>query len=401
MVSCMNPHTNSSSPWPLDPGLVHLNHGSFGACPRPVLERQTELREEMEANLTQFMIRRLEGLLEPVREELAAFVGADPRDLVFVRNATSGVNAVLRSLDLRPGEELLVSNMEYGASRNALDFVAERSGAVVVVADIPFPIESEDQVLEVLLQKVSDRTRLLLIDHITSPTALVLPIQRIVDSMKERGIETLVDGAHGPGQVPLELDELGALAYTGNCHKWLCTPKGSALLWVRRDWQDRVRPTSISHGATTLPDAPRSRFLEEFDWTGTDDPTPWLCIPKAIAFLRGLHPDGFAGLRDQQKRLVLHGRRQLCDRLGIGFPAPESMIAALATVPLPGTGNHLPFGMAHPDPLLRFLHEKRFEVVVAPWPSPPERILRISAHVYNEESQYDALAQAVFDFFED
>jgi len=397
----MNRHTNPSSPWLLDPGLVHLNHGSFGACPRPVLARQNELREEMEANLTQFMIRRLEGLLEPVREELAAFVGADPRDLVFVRNATSGVNAVLRSLDLRPGEELLVSNMEYGASRNALDFVAERSGAIVVVADIPFPIESEDQVLQALLQKVTDRTRLLLIDHITSPTALVLPIQRIIDSMKERGIETLVDGAHGPGQVPLALDELGALAYTGNCHKWLCTPKGSALLWVRRDWQDRVRPTSISHGATTLPDAPRSRFLEEFDWTGTDDPTPWLCIPEAIAFLRGLHPDGFAGLRDQQKRLVLHGRRRLCDRLGIGTPAPESMIAALATVPLPGTGNHLPFGMAHPDPLLRFLHEKRFEVVVAPWPAPPERILRISAHVYNEESQYDALAKAVFDFFED
>lgn len=400
MVCRMNSHPSPGPDWVLDPDIIQLNHGSFGACPRPVLAHQAGLRDEMESNLTRFMIRRLIDLLAPVREELAAFVGSDPQDLVFVRNATSGINAVLRSFDLRPGDEVLVTDMEYGASRNTLDFVAERAGAEVVVAAVPFPIESEDQVLDALLSKVSDKTRLVLIDHITSATGLVLPIRRVVHAMKERGIETVVDGAHGPGQVPLELDDLGALAYTGNCHKWLCTPKGSALLWVRRDWQDRVRPTSISHGASTPVDAPRSRFLEEFDWTGTDDPTPWLCIPKGIGFLRGLFPGGFQELRAHQKRLALHGRAQLCKTLGIDLPAPESMIAALATVPLPDADSPAPFSMADPDPLLRDLHGQGFEVVVAPWPAPPKRILRISAHVYNEQSQYDALATAVGNYFE-
>ena len=386
--------------WALDSTIIQLNHGSFGACPRLILARQAELRSEMEANLTQFMIRRLMGLLVPVREELAAFVGADPQDLAFVRNATSGVNAVLRSFDLRPGDEVLVTDMEYGASRNALDFVAERAGAKVVVVGIPFPVQSEDQILDRLLTQVTDRTRLLLIDHITSATGLLLPIQRVVDAMKDRGVETLVDGAHGPGQVPLELDKLGALAYTGNCHKWLCTPKGSALLWVRRDWQDRVRPTAISHGASVPAGGPRSRFLEEFDWTGTDDPTSWLCIPQGIKFLRDQFPGGFVELRAYQKSLVLHGRQQLCDRLGIDVPAPESMIAALATVPLPDAESAAPFSMADPDSLLQDLHERRFEVVVTPWPAPPKRIMRISAHIYNDRAQYDALAVAVGNFFE-
>ena len=399
-VHKMNYDKIADSLWALDPNTIHLNHGSFGACPRPVLERQTELRMEMESNLTRFMVRRLPGLLEPVREELAAFVGASPLDLVFVRNATSGVNTVLKSLDLHPGDELLVTNMAYGASRNALDFVAGQSRARVEVAMIPFPIQNEDQILQALLSKVTSKTRFLLIDHITSTTGLVMPIQGIVGAMHERGIETLVDGAHGPGLVELELDKLGALAYTGNCHKWLCTPKGSALLWVRRDWQDRIRPTSISHGASTRPEAHRSRFLEEFDWTGTDDPTPWLCIPEGITLLRGLFPGGFAELRAHQNSLVLYGRQQLCDRLGSASPAPESMIAALATVPLPDADSDAPFSMADPDPLLRDLHRRHFEAVVVPWPAPPKRVLRISAHVYNDRRHYQALAEAVGNFFE-
>ncbi|MEZ5989745.1 MAG: aminotransferase class V-fold PLP-dependent enzyme [Planctomycetota bacterium] len=385
--------------WGLEEGVRYLNHGSFGACPRPVLARQRELRDEFEANGTRFLGRELLGRLAVAREVLAAFVGADPADLVFVRNATMGVNAVLRSLPLGTDDELLTTDMEYGASRNVLDFVAARAGARVRVAHVPFPLEAEDEVLGALHAAVSARTRLLLIDHITSATGLVLPLARIVAEMRERGVETVVDGAHGPGQVELRLDELGALAYTGNCHKWLCSPKGSALLWVRRDWQERIRPTSISHGATARLTPGRSRFLEEFEWLGTDDPSPALCVPDAIAFLRGLFPDGFAGLRRHNKALVLEGRRLLCEALGIPAPAPEAMIAALASVPLPDLPPAEAEGALRPEALMAWLNTRGFEVVGQCWPATPRCVLRVSAQAYNRPEEYADLAGAVAEFF--
>ncbi|HYO75214.1 MAG TPA: aminotransferase class V-fold PLP-dependent enzyme, partial [Thermoanaerobaculia bacterium] len=251
--------------WTLDPDITFLNHGSFGATPRVLLETQNEFRAQMEREPVRFFVRELEPLLDEARQTLAQFVGADAEGVAFVQNATAGVNAVLRSLDLDKFDELLVTSQEYGASRNALDYVAAIAGANVVVVDLPFPIESAEVMIERVLAAVTDRTRLFLVDHITSQTALILPVERLVKELANRGVDTLVDGAHAPGFLPLNVRELGAAYYTGNLHKWVCAPKGAAFLYVRENRRRSIHPVSISHGASS-PRTDRSRYLLEFDW---------------------------------------------------------------------------------------------------------------------------------------
>jgi isopenicillin-N epimerase len=382
--------------WLLGERVVFLNHGSFGACPCAVLEFQTELRARLERQPVQFMGRDLEGLLDAARDALAAFVGANPEDLVFVPNATTGVNTVLRSLTFQPGDELLVTNQEYNACRNALEFSASRFGARTVVVDLPFPLASVDEVVAAVLERVTSRTKLALIDHITSQTGLVLPIARIVGELAARGVDTLVDGAHGPGMVPLDLNRLNAAYYTGNCHKWLCAPKGAAFLHVRRDKQQPIRPLTISHGANS-PRADRSRFLLEFGWTGTVDPSAWLTVPEAIRFIGSLLPGGWPAVMARNRALALAGRRILCAALQLPEPTPEECIGALASVPIADAApGELPSQKLHEYALqetLRLRHQ--IEVPVIPWPRPPKRLLRISAQLYNSVPQYDLLAKAV------
>lgn len=377
--------------WPLDPSVDYLNHGSFGACPRAVLDAQTALREEMEQEPVDFLWRKLPRLLGEAREALAAFLCADPEGLAFVPNATAGVNAVLRSLDIAPGDELLTTDHAYGACLKALAYVASRTGARVVVAAVPFPIRGEDEVVGPLLGAVTPRTRLVLLDHVTSPTALVFPAGRVVAEMAERGVDVLVDGAHAPGMVPLDLDRLGAAYYTGNAHKWLCAPKGAAFLHVRADRRRRVHPVSISHGYE--PGGVGARFREEFDWTGTDDPTAYLAVPASLRYLESIVPGGWPAVMARNRTLALSARAILCEALSAPEPCPASMVGSIASVPLPAPASGSPADGLDADALAGWFRERGVETWIYPWPPPGGRVVRASAQLYNEAAQYERLAR--------
>ena len=378
--------------WTLDPAFHFMNHGSFGATPARVLTEQDELRNRMERQPMTFFMRKLPQELDRARYELAEFVGAEPENLVFVPNTTTGVNAVLRSLELEPGDEILVTNHGYPACNNAVDFVCERAGASVVVADVPFPLESPEQVVEAIVSKVTDKTRLALIDHVTSATALILPIERIIDELNQRGVDTLVDGAHAPGMLPLDLESLGAAYYTGNCHKWLCSPKGAGFLWVAPQKRTEVRPAVISHGASASED---ERFHAEFDWTGTHDFTPYLCVPTAIKFMKSLMPGGWQAIYERNHKLAIQARDLLCETLDVDHPAPDGMLGPMAAVPLPDAD----YDEAEPptflDPLTERLARGGFEVRVVGWPQLPKRLLRVSCQLYNTLEDYQALCDVL------
>ncbi len=387
------------SHWLLDPSVLFLNHGSFGATPRVVLEEQRELRDGMEREPVLFLARELGGRLDAVRQELGAFLHADSEGLALVPNVTAAVNAVLRSIDLAPGDELLTTDHEYGACRNALEYVASRTGARVVVANVPFPIADESQVTEAILARAGARTRLALVDHVTSQTGLVFPVASIVRSLAERGIDTFVDGAHAPGMLDLDVDAIGAAWYGGNLHKWVCAPKGAAFLHARRDRREGIHPPSISHGYGWT-SSERSPFRLEFDWTGTDDPTAILSAPAAIRFLGSLFPGGWPELRRRNRDLALAGRERIALALGVALPAPASMIGSLAALPVPDGDGSPPGSPLYLDPLQVELFERhRIEVPVIPWPHPPRRLIRISAAAYNSTEDYDRLAGVLAERF--
>ncbi|MBE8992137.1 aminotransferase class V-fold PLP-dependent enzyme [Nostoc sp. LEGE 12450] len=376
--------------WSLDSTVTFLNHGSFGACPKQVLEFQQRLRSQLEHEPLRFFGREWEPLLDDAKSKLAAFVGADVQDLVFVSNATTGVNSVLRSLTFLPEDEILTTNHEYNACRNALDFIASRTGAQVVVAKVPFPIDSPQQVIAAVIEQVSPKTRLALLDHVTSQTGLIFPIQELAKELQQRGVDTLVDGAHAPGMISLDLREIGATYYTGNCHKWLCAPKGAAFLYVRRDKQSEIRPLTISHG-TNSPRIDKSRFQLEFDWTGTDDPTAYMSVPEAIAFMGSLLPGGWTELRQQNHQLVLQGRRLLCEALEVQPLCPKEMIGSMAVVPMPTTLENRDFMSIHDELFDKF----GIQVQVMPWQEQPRLLVRISAQIYNTLEQYEYLAKVL------
>lgn len=388
----------SAHDFPLDPSITFLNHGSFGSAPRAVLAAQDALRARMEAQPVQFMVRDLETLLDEARRALAGFVDSAPDDLVFVPNATHAVNAVLQSLTLSPGDEVVVTDHGYAACTNAARYAAERSGARVVTAAVPFPLRSPGAVLDAITRVMSSRTRLVLVDHVTSPTALVFPIEDIVHVCQRAGVDVLVDGAHAPGMVPLSLRSLGAAFYTGNLHKWVCAPKGAAFLHVHPSQQHRVRPLVISHGASSTR-TDRSRLSIEFNWMGTTDPTATLCVPEALRFMGALLPGGWDALRDANRALALGARALLAEALGVPEPAPASMIGSMASLPLPA-GRFRPSCSREPgyeDGLQERLWEgHRIEVPVMGWGDPRALLLRVSAQsAYNRIGDYQRLASAL------
>ena len=382
--------------WALDPNVTFLNHGAFGACPKSVLAAQTEWRARLERQPVQFLVRELEKHWDAARGALAQFVGAEAEDLVFAPNSTTGVNTVLRALEFQPGEELLVTNQAYNACRNALDYVADRSGATVVVADLPFPLRNEDDLVGPILERATKRTRLALLDHVTSPTGVVIPMARLVNELARRNVDTLVDGAHAPGMIPLHLKQLGAAYYTGNCHKWMCAPKGAAFLHARRDKKQNIRPLTISHGANSLR-TDRSRFLLEFGWMGTGDPSACLSVMEALRFMESALPGGWPQVMQRNRALALGAREILCRVLRIQEPCPAEFIGSMAAVPLPDAAPDALKGKIIAEyPLQDKLRTQySIEIPIIPWPAPPKRVLRLSAQLYNSLPQYEHLTRAL------
>jgi len=382
--------------WPLDPSFTFLNHGSYGAVPKRIVDAQNELHLYIESQPVRFFNREIDRMLQESRIELSCFIDADPEGIVFVPNATTGVNTVLKSLKFSPRDEIVITNHIYNACRNAVNTLIERDGVIVRTVDIPLPIESQAAVVERVLNAVTSKTKLVLIDHITSPTAVIFPIEEIVDQLFAQGIDVLIDGAHALGMIPLSMRSLPAAYYTGNCHKWLCGPKGSAFLYIREDRRHLIRPLVTSHGANSTR-TDKSLLHLEFDWTGTDDYTPYLLIPQCIDFLNSLLPGGWPELAERNHNLALEAARMLSERLDTSLVAPENMIGSMACVPfapIDDRGNET--GSIYFDPVQDTLfHEYKIEVPVVTFSDYPMKMVRISAHAYNSMNDYIRLADAM------
>ncbi|MEZ0225758.1 MAG: aminotransferase class V-fold PLP-dependent enzyme [Alphaproteobacteria bacterium] len=373
-------------------GVDYMNHGSFGACPRQVRDFLQQQRQALLTNPMEYFGSENPRRMTEGRRFWAEFLGADAEGIVHVECATLGVNTVMKSLALRgffrPGDEILLTSHGYNACNNVAHEIAALTGARVVVAPVPFPIETKEKVTEAVLSAVTQKTRLALIDHITSETALIFPIEDIVSGLKERGVETLVDGAHAPAHVQLTLAKLGAAFYTGNGHKWLCATPGAAFLYVREDFRDKVRPMSTSHGAND-PDPKVSSFQKNFAWTGTRDNIPYFTPKIAFETLSSLHPDGLPGLIADNRRLVQYGYRLLLDALKLKPHAPDDMLGMMATVILPlGDAARL-----RHDFLKREKLSTQLGQLSAPFGT--GRFLRLSAQAYNQPEQYERLAVAL------
>lgn len=383
--------------WQLNAEIDFLNHGSFGACPTVVLQKQQELIFELERDPIKYLApeRELTAKLDQVRQTISQLVNAPAADIAFVRNATDGVNAVLNSFPLKNRDQILITNHGYNACNNAARHVAAKTGAEVTVADIPFPVCSANEVTAAIEKTITSRTRLILIDHVTSPTGLILPVEDVISLAHAKGVRVLVDGAHAPGMLPLNLTAMAPDFYTANHHKWLCGPKSSGFLFVQPELQTLVRPGSISHGANQDCDL-RSRFHTEFDWTGTYDPTPLLTMPTAITFLESLYPGGLEQLYRNNHEATVKARQLLCNALQTGLPSDNTMIGSMASVPL----NAIDFSTNQPsaNALQQTLYQQhRFELPVFPLRHSGEWCLRISMQAYNDERQIERLASVLVD----
>ncbi len=381
--------------WALDPEVAYLNHGSFGACPREVLEAQGRRRAQMEREAVRYFIEDYDALIDAARAAVAGFVNASPEDVVFVPNATTGVATALAHLEstLKPGDEILVNDHEYPGCLTNVRRTAARTGASVISVALPFPIKGPEQVEEQVLSRVTARTRVALISHITSPTALVLPVDRIVPELERRGIPVILDGAHAIGQAPgLDVTRLGASYYTSNCHKWLCAPKGVAFLWVRPDRQQGLKPLVLSNNAER-PRPGRKHMLTEFDYVGTGDYTGYVSVPDAIRVVGAMAPGGWPEVIRRNHELALRGRDVLCRALGVEPPAPDSMLGSMASVTLPAGPEERPPSRYH-DALQDALLD-RHGIQVPVWKGGGHRLIRISAQLYNSAEQYEHLGAAL------
>ena len=370
--------------------VVFLNHGSFGACPRPVFETYQGWQLELERQPVAFLGRDLTERMRVPRVALSAFLGTTSENIVGLVNATEGLNIVAQSLDLREGDEILTTDHEYSALEKTWAYVARRTGAKIVTVNVPMPFVSEAAFTDTLLAAMTDRTRVLFLSHITSPTALVFPIERPIAEARKRGIWTVIDGAHTPGHIPLNLDAMGVDFYSGNCHKWLMTPKGSAFLYVRPELQGMINPLVISHGWTAdskQPDAKgafgNSPFIDELEMQGTRDPAAWLTVPAAIEF-RKQHD--WTSVAADCRVLAQDTARRLQALTGLApLSTPEFCAPQMVAMPIPDTDTA--------ELAKQLMARYAIEIPVFKWQN--HSIVRVSVQGYNSKAQMDILIEAL------
>lgn len=378
--------------WALDPSILYLNHGTVGAPPRRVLAAQQQIRDAIERQPSRFLLRELSEVasgpsdravprMREAASRVATFVGAPANEIAFVDNATSGINAVLRSLDLRAGDEVVLADIGYGSVTFTAQYVTRRVGATTRVFEFPYPIADPQQVVEAYAAAIGPRTRVVVVDHISAETALVLPVRAIAERCHAAGVAVLVDGAHAPGALALDLPSSGADWYVGNLHKWGMSPRSSAILWAPTARQQDLHPPVISWGLD-------QGFSAEFDLVGTRDPSPHLAAPAAIEFMEWL---GLDRMRRHNHDLVWQGASALAARWGVTLGMPREMVGCMATLMLPeraGSTREQAVALRH-----ALLYEDRIEVPVHAWRG--RLWTRLSAQVYNEASDWERLGEAI------
>jgi len=370
----------------LDPEVIFLNHGSFGACPIPVFESYQGWQRRLEKQPVRFLGREIQDLLRSSRQILGEYLKADPANLVYLPNATFAVNLVARSLELAEGDEVLISNHEYGACENSWLFNTRKRGAKVVRAEIPLPLPPVDQVIDLIWRGISDRTRLIFLSQITSPTAVQLPVKRICQKARKNGLLVFIDGAHAPGQVELDLDSMGADFYTGNCHKWMLTPKGSAFLYTRPERQAQLEPLIVSWGwGENSPYQSDTRYLQELEWWGTMDPAAYLSVPAAIQFQK---EHNWAEVRETSRKLLSEALTKIQSLTGLVpiYGKNQENFIQLGAAELPAD--------KQPEKLQGWLYEKyKIEIPVISWEG--RWLIRPSVQGYNTQEELDLLINAL------
>ncbi|KAF5626164.1 isopenicillin N epimerase [Fusarium sp. NRRL 52700] len=389
----MAAHLQSFGEWQLQKDIIYLDNGAFGSCPRTVVEQQKSIRQRIEENPHEFFERSYVSGLEASRRSLADFLHVDYRDIFLLPGATHALNVVIQSLRFDPDDEILTTNVAYSSVRMVLDHVAKRDGAHIVVVDVPLLVTGPEDVMQRILAGVTPRTRFAVIDHIPSRTGLVLPAKQIVKELESRGIDTLVDGAHAPGMIHLDLEDINAAYYVANCHKWMCAPRGIGFLHVRRDRAHNIKPLVIARSPYVVGKAKHSVLEHNFGWMGTYCPSAMLSLPSAIDHLNTVMPGGYSDLTSRNHDLAVIARRIVCKAIGIDIPCPDNMIAAMATIPLPDSPGPEQEGML---PIQQVLWKEHGIVIpVYAWPSYPKRVIRLSVQAYNTLDQYLKLADCL------
>jgi isopenicillin-N epimerase len=384
----MPPITNSDlrDSFLLDPNIHFLNHGSFGACPIPVFETYQDWQRRLERQPVKFLGRELNQLNLQARMALASYLNASADELVYIPNATHGVNIISRSIQLSPGDEILTTDHEYGACDYTWEFNCIKTGAVYVHQAISMPVRSAEEILEGFWQGVTPRTRVIYLSHISSPTALRFPVEAVCTRARQAGILTLVDGAHAPGQIPLDLNNIGADFYTGNCHKWMLSPKGAGFLYVREAVQKLVEPLVVSWGYHAAAETTTgSRFLDYFGWSGTQDPAAYLSVPAAIQFMQKHH---WFRVSHQCHTLLRSALQKISERIGIEpmYPLDSDFYHQMGIAPLPSQTDITALQK-------RLYDEWRVEVPLINWNG--QKFVRISVQGYNTPDDLEALVDGL------